>query len=185
MLTYSPDHRAPSSSGAGPRRPRFRHAAGRQGLPMSRSWTGSTGQGGRGSSITENGHRFDLGPTIVTYPTLLEDLWRVCGQGFFMPMWTCARSIPSTRSAGRMAPPSRPAATPTAWSRRSARLSPGDVKGYLRFLKGSRGPLQGSASQGLGRIPMHDLMETVKVLPAFVPPAGRTARSSGWPRSWW
>ena len=35
--------------------------------------------GGRGSSLMQNGHRFDLGPTIVTVPQLLEELWAACG----------------------------------------------------------------------------------------------------------
>lgn len=38
--------------------------------------------GGRGSSITENGHRFDLGPTIVTVPQILHELWAACGRDF-------------------------------------------------------------------------------------------------------
>jgi len=38
--------------------------------------------GGRGTSITRNGHRFDLGPTIVTVPQLLRDLWAACGRNF-------------------------------------------------------------------------------------------------------
>ena len=38
--------------------------------------------GGRGSSITESGHRFDLGPTIVTVPQVLRDLWAACGRDF-------------------------------------------------------------------------------------------------------
>ncbi len=38
--------------------------------------------GGRGSSITENGHRFDLGPTIVTVPQGLRDLFALCGRDF-------------------------------------------------------------------------------------------------------
>ena len=32
--------------------------------------------GGRGSSISKNGYRFDLGPTILTVP----DVFDVCGQ---------------------------------------------------------------------------------------------------------
>lgn len=36
--------------------------------------------GGRGSSITQEGHRFDLGPTIVTVPQSLRDLWKICGR---------------------------------------------------------------------------------------------------------
>ena len=31
--------------------------------------------GGRGSSISQGGHRFDLGPTIITVPQSLRDLW--------------------------------------------------------------------------------------------------------------
>ena len=38
--------------------------------------------GGRGSSITQGGHRFDLGPTIVTVPQGLRDLWAACGRDF-------------------------------------------------------------------------------------------------------
>ena len=35
--------------------------------------------GGRGSSITQEGHRFDLGPTILTLPKNFEELWKRCG----------------------------------------------------------------------------------------------------------
>ena len=38
--------------------------------------------GGRGSSITQDGHRFDLGPTIVTVPQVFEKLWAACGRDF-------------------------------------------------------------------------------------------------------
>ena len=38
--------------------------------------------GGRGTAIERDGHRFDLGPTIVTVPQILRDLWRTCGRDF-------------------------------------------------------------------------------------------------------
>ncbi len=38
--------------------------------------------GGRGSSITKDRHRFDLGPTIVTVPQVFEKLWAACGLDF-------------------------------------------------------------------------------------------------------
>ena len=38
--------------------------------------------GGRGSSITKNGHRFDLGPTLVTVPLVFRELWAACGRDF-------------------------------------------------------------------------------------------------------
>ena len=38
--------------------------------------------GGRGSCILQGGHRFDLGPTIVTVPQVYEDLWAACERSF-------------------------------------------------------------------------------------------------------
>ncbi|MBL3570618.1 NAD(P)-binding protein, partial [Rhodovulum visakhapatnamense] len=38
--------------------------------------------GGRGSAIWQDGHRFDLGPTIVTVPQVFRDLWSACGRDF-------------------------------------------------------------------------------------------------------
>ena len=35
--------------------------------------------GGRGSSKTQEGHRFDLGPTILSLPQNFEELWKRCG----------------------------------------------------------------------------------------------------------
>ena len=39
--------------------------------------------GGRGSSVTQDGHRFDLGPTIITVPQGYESLWAACGREFY------------------------------------------------------------------------------------------------------
>ena len=38
--------------------------------------------GGRGSCLMRDGHRFDLGPTIVTVPQGLRELWAACGRDF-------------------------------------------------------------------------------------------------------
>ena len=38
--------------------------------------------GGRGSSLMRDGHRFDLGPTIVTVPQIFRELWSACGRDF-------------------------------------------------------------------------------------------------------
>ena len=40
------------------------------------------GPGGRGSAIWAEGHRFDLGPTIVTVPQVFRELWAACGRDF-------------------------------------------------------------------------------------------------------
>src|SRR6056297_2849043 len=38
--------------------------------------------GGRGSALWREGHRFDLGPTIVTVPQIFRELWAACGRDF-------------------------------------------------------------------------------------------------------
>ena len=38
--------------------------------------------GGRGTSLNQNGYRFDLGPTIVTLPNMFRALWNDCGRDF-------------------------------------------------------------------------------------------------------
>ena len=58
------------------------HATWRQGLPRHRRSTGSTAPAGAAPSITRDGHRFDLGPTIVTVPQVFEELWAACGRDF-------------------------------------------------------------------------------------------------------
>jgi phytoene desaturase len=55
--------------------------------------------GGRGSSITQGGHRFDLGPTIVTVPQGLARAVGACGRDFDRDV-TCGRWTRSTKSAG-------------------------------------------------------------------------------------
>ncbi|ROU03142.1 phytoene desaturase [Histidinibacterium lentulum] len=163
MLTHSPDHRAVVvGAGLGGLASAMRLGAkGYQVTVVDRL----DRAGGRGSSITKEGHRFDLGPTIVTYPSLFEDLWRACGRDFqadvdLRPLdpfyeirWIDGSSFKACGDTDRMVEEVR-------------RLSPGDVKGYLRFLKGSEARYR-IGFQGLGRIPMHDIIETVKVLPAF------------------
>src|SRR3978361_1675757 len=36
--------------------------------------------GGRASGFRQDGFTFDAGPTILTAPFLLEELWRLCGR---------------------------------------------------------------------------------------------------------
>ncbi len=121
--------------------------------------------GGRGSAITQDGHRFDLGPTIVTVPQGLRDLWAVCGRDFdrdvtLVPMdpfyeirWPDGSHF--TMRQGR-----------EAMLAEVARLSPGDVKGYDRFLRDAEARYQ-FGFEDLGRRSMHKLWDLVKVLPKF------------------
>jgi phytoene desaturase len=121
--------------------------------------------GGRGSSVTMDGHRFDLGPTIVTVPQVFRSLWAACGRDFdadvdLRPLdpfyeirWPDGSHFTARGDTDAMVEEVR-------------RLSPGDVDGYLKFLKDShRRYVVGF--EGMVAEPMHRLWDTVKVLPEF------------------
>lgn len=121
--------------------------------------------GGRGSSISESGYRFDLGPTIVTVPAVFEELWAECGEDFhkdvdLVPLdpfyeirWPDGSHFAACGDTDRMIA-------------EVERLSPRDVKGYLRFLKDAyRRYVVGF--EGMVAKPMHKAWETIKVLPEF------------------
>ncbi|NNK65440.1 MAG: phytoene desaturase [Rhodobacteraceae bacterium] len=121
--------------------------------------------GGRGSAIWQDGHRFDLGPTIVTVPHVFEELWAACGRDFHQavdlrPMdpfyevrWPDGSNFKACGDTDRMIA-------------EVARLSPRDVKGYKRFLRDSEERYR-IGFEGLGRKSMHRLWDTLKVLPTF------------------
>lgn len=121
--------------------------------------------GGRGSSIARGGHRFDLGPTIVTVPRGLRDLWAACGRDFdrdvrLVPMdpFYEIRWQDGTRFA--------PAADDAAARDAVARLSPGDLAGYDRFLRDAEERYR-FGYEDLGKRPMHKLLDLIQVLPRF------------------
>ena len=123
------------------------------------------GPGGRGSAIWEEGHRFDLGPTIVTVPQVFRELWAACGRDFDKDVDLRAldpfyeiRWPDGSRFAARQ--------DTEAMRAEVARLSPGDVRGYERFLKDSEARYR-IGFEDMGRRPMHRLADLVKVLPAF------------------
>ena len=121
--------------------------------------------GGRGSSITDQGHRFDLGPTIVTVPQMLRDLWSACGRDFdaevdlkpLDPFYTI-RFQDGRHFTMRPGVPAMRAEV--------QRLSPSDLPGFDRFLKDATARYH-FGFQDLGRRPMHKLMDLIKVLPKF------------------
>ncbi|MCU0817327.1 MAG: phytoene desaturase [Cypionkella sp.] len=121
--------------------------------------------GGRGSSITQGGHRFDLGPTIVTVPQGLRELWSACGRDFdadvtlvpMDPFYEIRFNDGQTFTARQ---------DDAAMQAEVARISPRDVAGYNRFLKDSEARYW-FGYEDLGKKPMHKLWDTLKVLPTF------------------
>ena len=121
--------------------------------------------GGRGSSITQAGHRFDLGPTIVTVPQLLEELWAACGRDFHAevdlrpldPFYTIRWPDGSSFAA---------CGDDAAMEAEVARLSPGDLPGYRRFMRDAE-TRYSFGFEDLGRRPMGRLADLVRALPTF------------------
>ncbi len=121
--------------------------------------------GGRGASLSQNGHRFDLGPTIVTVPQLFRELWRACGRDFdsdvdlraLDPFYEIRWPDGSRFTAQQ---------DDAAMKEEVARLSPGDVDGYLRFLRDGEQRYH-FGFEDLGRRPMHRLLDLIRVLPKF------------------
>lgn len=121
--------------------------------------------GGRGSSITQDGHRFDLGPTIVTVPQVFEGLWEACGRDFrkdvdlrpldpfYQVRWPDGTTFEACGDDDRM-------------FAEISKISPRDLNGYKRFLKDSHARYV-VGFEGMVAKPMHRIWETIKVLPKF------------------
>ena len=91
--------------------------------------------GGRACVFRQDGFTFDAGPTIVTAPFLFEDLWRLCGASLaddveLRPLSPFYRIRFRRRRDVRLH-----AADAEAMRDEVARLSPGDVDGYERFMR--------------------------------------------------
>ncbi|MEJ6393246.1 phytoene desaturase [Gymnodinialimonas sp. 2305UL16-5] len=122
--------------------------------------------GGRGSSISQNGHRFDLGPTIVTVPQVFRQLWAECGRDFdadvdlrpvdpyYEIRWPDGSHFRVSQDEAEM-------------EAEVQRLAPGDLSGYRKFLVDSQKRYE-FGFEGLGRRPMNKLMDLVRELPGFV-----------------
>lgn len=121
--------------------------------------------GGRGSCLHRDGHRFDLGPTIVTVPQVFEELWAACGRDFrkdvdvrpidpfYEIRWPDGSKFAATQDTDRMIA-------------EVARLSPSDVPGYKKFLNDSERRYS-FGFEDLGRRSMHRLRDLIAVLPTF------------------
>ncbi|WP_299549702.1 phytoene desaturase [uncultured Tateyamaria sp.] len=121
--------------------------------------------GGRGSAIWQDGHRFDLGPTIVTVPQLYRELWAACGRRFdddvdlrsldpfYEIRWPDGTKFVAQHDTDAM-------------REEVAKIEPRDVAGFDAFLRDSA-KRYWFGFEDLGRRSMHQLWDLVKVLPTF------------------
>ncbi len=119
--------------------------------------------GGRAYVHRIDGFTFDAGPTIITAPQLLEELWQLAG-----------RKLADDIDLRRMDPYYRLrfddgslldiSGDPARVRAEVARLSPGDVEGYERFMALSMA-LCRIGFEELGHVPFNSFMDMVRVAP--------------------
>jgi phytoene desaturase len=119
--------------------------------------------GGRATVFTQDGFTFDAGPTIITAPFVLEELWQFAGRSFYDDVklkaldsfyvirfddgstFTCRSDV-------------------TAMRAEVARISPGDVVGYENFMRESEAIYKIGFEQ-LGHMPFQSISSMVAIVP--------------------
>jgi phytoene desaturase len=122
--------------------------------------------GGRASQIRDRGYTFDTGPTLITAPELLQDLWTTAGRRleddvelrplspYYRILFHNGRTFDYWGSGSRD-------------EDEIARFNPSDVDGYRRFLAAS-GRIYERAFADLGRKPFLTLGSFARVIPELV-----------------
>jgi phytoene desaturase len=121
--------------------------------------------GGRATSISSQGHRFDLGPTIVTAPDVFRQLFSACGRDFDSAV-DLRPLDPFYRITWPDGAHLDTFADDAAMEAEVRRLAPEDVAGWRRFLEDSRRRYL-IGYEGMLTEPMHKLWSTIRVLPSF------------------
>lgn len=122
--------------------------------------------GGRARVHRLGGYVFDAGPTVVTAPFLFEELWELCGRRmadeidlrpvtpFYRIRFDDGAVFDYTGSAAAM-------------RREVAKLSPGDVEGYERFVRTSERIFRVGFEQ-LADVPFSRAWDMAKIVPDMV-----------------
>ncbi|MBA4130798.1 MAG: phytoene desaturase [Hyphomicrobium sp.] len=119
--------------------------------------------GGRAYVFRQDGFTFDAGPTIITAPFLLEELWTLCGRKMsddvdlrpLSPFYTLRFNDGETITC---------CADADAMRREVERISPGDVAGYERFMAQAQ-QIYAVGFEQLGDVPFDSWTDMAKLLP--------------------
>jgi len=121
--------------------------------------------GGRGYAWEREGFTFDAGPTVITDPDCLKELWALSGHDmaadielmpvmpFYRLNWTDGTVLDYSNDEA-------------ALRREIARVAPGDAAGYDDFLEYAAGVYQEGYVK-LGHVPFLDFASMVKAAPAL------------------
>ena len=122
--------------------------------------------GGRAYVYRQDGFTFDAGPTIITAPFLLEELWRLCGRDLaddvdlqpISPFYQIRFADGSTFNYS---------GDPEAMRAEVARFEPNDVAGYDRFMSISESIYKVGFEQ-LGHVPFNSWRDMLRILPQML-----------------
>lgn len=122
--------------------------------------------GGRAYVYEQDGFRFDAGPTVLTAPVVIDDLFRAAGREradyidfvelapFYRLLWQDGTSFDYSGDEATL-------------EAEIARLSPGDVAGYRRFRDYSRAVFA-EGYERLAHVPFLDIWSMVRAAPKLV-----------------
>jgi phytoene desaturase len=119
--------------------------------------------GGRACVFRQDGFTFDAGPTIITAPFLLEDLWRLCGRRFaddvdlrsLRPFYSIRFSDGATLDCSD---------DDAAMARQISAFAPADLAGYGKFLRASE-DIYKVAFERLAHQPFDSLKDMWRMVP--------------------
>lgn len=121
--------------------------------------------GGRAYVHHQDGFTFDAGPTIVTAPFLLEELWALCGRRFSDEI-DLRLMDPFYRIRFDDGEHFDYSGNPEAIRAEIRRLAPGDLAGYERFMAKSEAIFRVGFEQ-LGHVPFDNLWSMARIVPAM------------------
>lgn len=122
--------------------------------------------GGRAYVFRQDGFTFDAGPTIITAPHLLEELWQLAGKRLEDHV-TLRHIDPYYRIRFDDGEVFNYTGDPQAMRAEVARLSPGDVAGYERFMAHSE-KLCAKAFEELGHVPFCHVGDMARIAPDLI-----------------
>lgn len=122
--------------------------------------------GGRARVFRENGFVFDAGPTVITAPFLLEELWALAGERL-QDHVTLAPVDPFYRIRFHDGELFDYTGSPERMRAQIARIAPDDLAGYERFLAHSE-RIYRVGFETLGDVPFSNPLEMARAVPAMV-----------------
>ncbi len=122
--------------------------------------------GGRAYVFRQDGFSFDAGPTIITAPFLLEELWSLCGRRMQDDVQLKSMD-PFYRIRFHDGVTIDCSGDPEKMKAEIARIAPGDVGGYEGFMKAAEA-IYRVGFEELGHVPFDSWTDMAKVAPAMV-----------------